>query len=862
MTRSDQRSIAEGQNPSILPTSAGLRILAVLWCLLTVGVLPATATDSGEPPLKHTLVPEGSPDLQEPYPVLNGGSFDGPMIKESPDPLVGYRWRNPKADDGLQIYFLRPVAAVADPAEAFGNLASATAGKTGITVNAAGSILLDFGVISGAWVEFDSPDCPGGVEMGISEYNEPGINKSKEPVKHGNTYRLELNPELYDGMRFAWIQVKAPAKPWHITGIRAVCQIKPTNYAGCFSCSDPMLTKIWYMSAYGVKASLCKDYFGAILMERGDRMSWTGDAHTSQAAALVAFGNFDFIRNNIDNTSGQNNGIRSYSLYWVLSLLDYYRYSGDQTTLDRYVGNVCAKLDEARAVFGKNPNLSFYGWDERLCAGFEIWFKSCQEAQNAYQMLSIRAWNDFAAVMGQVGRTELRDKYRGYAESALVELRKSDSWSAGFGLHAAADAINTDSLSDAEQTALCERQFLDRVNRISLSPFNQYFIIQAMARMGKHDDALSSIRDMWGGMVRYGGTTPFEVYRPSWNDVIATNAAVPNSQSGIVSLCHPWGAGVVKWLNEEVLGIVPTQAGFKTYDILPHPGATLTWVSGETPTPSGNIRARFDLTTGQCAVTAPAGTVGRVGIPKVGKTIGRITINDKLAWDGSYHAVDGIGGATEDARFVYFTGVRPGTHVMNVAYSGKTPVYEEPAVKYAAEVVGHDTATSGDWGGVYGKDGYVLCNYHGDGRDEKSLPDYVTSLEYFRAFPKAGVPDPTVWVMGTSDKRALSSDKSNTLQRNATCYSNVDQTMTATIGIKDTREYRVALYFVDWDQKGSRTAVEMFDAETLNLIAPVKIVNNPSGGAYLVYKYNQSAKFRFNKVRGSLVTLSGIFFDS
>ena len=31
---------------------------------------------------------------------------------------------------------------------------------------------------------------------------------------------------------------------------------------------------------------------------------------------------------------------------------------------------------------------------------------------------------------------------------------------------------------------------------------------------------------------------------------------------------------------------------------------------------------------------------------------------------------------------------------------------------------------------------------------------------------------------------------------------------------------------------------------------------------HLVFTYNKPAKFRFNKVRGETVTLSGIFFDS
>ena len=798
----------------------------------------------------------------QPYSYVSKGSFSDPEILESPDPLVSYRWPNPSSTDSLEIYILKPRVVVTENAGSFENLQSLTGKEPNVTVKGIGSIRIDFGLENGAWIEFDSPDFAGNVEMSISEYNEPGIHKTGSPVKYGNTYRLELNKELYDGLRFAWIHVKSFNTPWHITGIRAVCQVKPTNYNGSFSCSDPLLTKIWYMSAYGVKASLCLNYFGSILMDRGDRMSWTGDAHTTQAASLVAFGNFDFIKKNIDNTSKQSNGIKSYSLYWIFSLLDYYNYTNDTATLRGYIENACAKLDDAYKVFGKDPKLRFYGWDERLCAGFEIWFKSSPEAQNAYKMLSVRAWTDFALAMDHLGRSDLRDKYNGYAREKISELQTNSLWLSEFGLHAAADAVNTGLLNQKEKNSLFEKLFLDRLNRISLSPFNQYFIIQAMARMGKYDDALSTVRDMWGGMLKYGATTTFEVYRPLWNDVIGPNDAVPNTQCGIVSLCHPWGAGPVKWLNEEVLGIVPTSPGFKTYDILPHPGRTLTSVSGKTPTPFGTISASFDIPTGKCTISAPKGTTGRIGIPKAEKSIARILVNGHLAWDGKGHTIPGIGDANQDAEFVYFKSVQPGRYDILVSYKGKTPLYIEPQVHFAGQFVKIDTITSGNWGRVYGKDGYSLCNYNGNGTDKRSLPSYVTSIEYFRAFGgKTQVPDNTTWKLGTDDTRAPAPDAANLTSRNAACFSNSDQTMTVTIGINGTKNYQVALYFMDWENKGGRMAVEMFDANTLNLIAPVKIVNNYSGGKYLVYSYNKSAKFRIDKVRGKIVTLSGIFFD-
>ena len=816
----------------------------------------------------------GTSPIAEPYPYVSSGSFNGPAVPLSPDPLVSYRWPSPQASDGLEIYLQIPITVTADTNSSFANLQSLTGTNPAVTVSGTGSIQMDFGRENAAWLEFDSPDLASTnmVEMSISEYNQPEITsiggahnvKTLVPTKYGNTYRLELNSQFYEGVRFGWIHVLSFTNQWHITGLRLVCQNKPANYNGSFSCSDPMLTRIWYVGAYTVKLNLLSNYFGAILVDRGDRISWTGDAHCSQAAALVAFGNYDFIKENLINTSNNDNGIASYALYWVLSLTDYYNYTGDAATLAGSITNVEATLDNAYAVFGTYPGLGFYGWDERLGAGFQN--ASCLESQNAYEMLSIRAWESFAAAMGAYGRTDLQTKYNGYANEKMAVLRQNAAWYQGFGLHACADAINTGLLNATEKNAIYAQEFTNKVNRVSYSPFNQYFVIQAFAALDKYDDALDSINDLWGSEINYGGTTFFELSRPSWNAGLGTNDPVPNAQCGFTSLCHPWSAGVVKWLSEQVLGIQPTSPGFATYQIVPHLGRTLTYVTGTTPTPLGNVQASFNVSNGVCFVSAPAGTVGTIGVPKVEKSINSISINGTPAWDGAFHPVPGIGGATEDSEFVHFTGVQPGTYSMSVSYSGSTPVYNPPAEQYAAQFLAKDSTTSGNWGGVYGKDGYVLCNYNGNGNDKKSLPSYVASVAYNMIYGD-GLPNAAQWATGTSDTRALSADSSNSNIRNATClytdgYNGGRNTMTFTVSTIGSRTYQVTLYFVDWDNKGRQLAVEMFDANTLNLISPVQVVSNCYGGCYLLYSYNQSAKFRIDQVRGDNAVLSGIFFDS
>ncbi|MHC4122530.1 MAG: alpha-L-rhamnosidase-related protein [Planctomycetota bacterium] len=803
------------------------------------------------------------------YSYLNGGDFVAEKIAESPDPLIQYRWHNVKADDDLQVYHLRPISVSTTSPQSFENLDSLKGPKSRIMVKGTGSIMLDFGIESAAWLEFDSPNLSGAVTMSISEYNQPAILnayaqtliKTKKPVKHGNTYRLELNSLLYEGVRFGWIHIDSFDKPWHIENVRLVCQIKPTNYTGSFSCSDPMLTRIWYVGAYSVKLNLLKDYIGAILMERSDRHSWTGDAHTSQAASLVAFGNFDFIKHNLERTAVISNAIKTYPLYWILSVLDYYYYTGDSKTLENYVSNIETKLQNGLKIYGTNPYLRFVGWDERVGAGFEE--SSCTESQNVYKMLFIQTCKQFSSAMQMLGRDDLQKKYAQIANEKIDQLKKNPNWHLGFGIHACSDAINAGLADESEQRQMFVREYSNPLHRISYSPFNQYFIINSMARMKKFDQALASINDCWGGQIELGATTFWEVFRPQWKDFMCNNGPVPNCPCGYTSLCHPWSSGVTKWLTEEVLGIKPISPGFKNYQIIPNLGRTLTKVKGNVKTPHGQIYASFDVSKGLCKIESPPGTTGDFAIPKVEKTIKEIFINEKLVWDGSYNPISGIGGAKEDKDFVYFNSVMPGKYLVKVYYQGQTPAFNEEQQPYAATFIREDSQTSGNWAGTYGKDGHILFSCFGQKRHLELLPEYVSSINFIDS--AIGAAGHIHWASDTSDPRAPFISKNNnrravgaiSTQNPTPCF----QTTAFDIKLNKEHNYQLALYFVDWDRQKRNLVVEMFDYETKNLIAPLKKVSDFGKGKYLVYVYDKSVRLRINHIRGGDAVLSAIFFD-
>ena len=267
--------------------------------------------------------------------------------------------------------------------------------------------------------------------LSISEYNQPEYtnigDKTVVPEHIGDTWRAKFNKELYEGVRFAFIHVDRVARPWHITGIRLVCQVKPANYEGSFTSSDPLLERIWYMSAYSVKLCNLKDYTTPILIERSDRFLWNGlDFYVCNSANLIAFDNHDFVRRQIARVNtppGINCGIFSFELYDVLNLCDYYRSTGDASLLRECMPMAAAKLDRAQSDGRPTPTTRLPdSW-----VGMSGWVVSSELPRSIAGTTAsfVSAPGDtWAAVMDRLGETAAHDRYQGFAAARIREIRQ------------------------------------------------------------------------------------------------------------------------------------------------------------------------------------------------------------------------------------------------------------------------------------------------------------------------------------------------------------------------------------------------------------------------------------------------------
>jgi hypothetical protein len=148
-----------------------------------------------------------------------------------------------------------------------------------------------------------------------------------------------------------------------------------------------------------------------------------------------------------------------------------------------------------------------------------------------------------------------------------------------------------------------------------ISPYYNYYVISAMAKMGHRKEALDWIRAYWGGMIDEGATSFWEAYDPSWYKEDFHSSLQSDNRSGyFVSLAHGWSSGPTAWLMEEVLGIHATGAGFSTVDIRPDLMG-LKFARGAEPTPQGLLKV--DVKPGVIVVDVPEGVVARVFVPTI-----------------------------------------------------------------------------------------------------------------------------------------------------------------------------------------------------------------------------------------------------
>lgn len=424
-------------------------------------------------------------------------------------------------------------------------------------------------------------------------------------------YRCRAGPQRWEtfqyvGLRYATVIFRNVQKPLKVRHV-ALRQVHAAfEHAGEFKCSDEKLNQIWN-AAKNTQLNCSFDAF--VDCPWREQAQWWGDARIQAMVTAFAFGDVSLLDRGIRQValSQASDGslhahppadfpghrLPDFMLAWVGSLFDWHAYTG-RTELVAECLPVMHRLfdfferhEGSQGLIGSFEGFwVFLDWAPLRKADYSA-------VLNLQYLQALRWASSLCRVVGDAGAAT-RCRKSAEALTASVEKHFWDAdakvWRDGFdpvagkmteevSQHANALAILLQLKPDAEEKIarelLLRPATARRTKVITASPFFYAYVLDALRAVGLHKEAIALIREKWGAMIDAGATTFWEHWEPTG------------------SLCHAWSASPLYHLSQWLLGVVPTEPGWKKIRIQPFPGK-LEFARGIVPTPLGPIRVEWE----------------------------------------------------------------------------------------------------------------------------------------------------------------------------------------------------------------------------------------------------------------------------
>jgi hypothetical protein len=526
------------------------------------------------------------------------------------------------------------------------------------------SVVLDFGRIHSGY-PFVELDARGGevVELAVCEgmpgewsetpAAEPRVVKSQPPAAQIFRYTARPGPQRFErfewaAVRYAQLTVRQAPDGLGIRHVGSTFTHYPADPRGVFSCSDPLLTRLWEVGRYTLL--LCMHDGWEDCPSREQRQ-WLGDATVEFLVGQVAFGpsvnplNRQFLRHAAESqrpdgltqmfAPGDHHTdailIPDWTLQWILNAEQHWMYSGELEVIEAVFPAVQRALAWFERQIGPHdlladvPYWHFMDWAALGRAGEPA-------ALNAQLAGAARAASRLAAALDQPRAA------RCYADLAdrIAAALDARHWDARRGVyvdvvdpssgrqdprvsqHANGAAILWDVAPHARWESIVARitdparltftaappivpdgATLDPESGVVLAnTFYSHFVYCALCKAGRFDLVLRLMRERYGPMLARGATTLWESFEPTG------------------SLCHGFSATPVFQLSSTALGVTPLESGCTRIRVAPQP-ADLEWARGVVPTVRGDVAVAWERRDDalDVDVTVPEGSEASVVAP-------------------------------------------------------------------------------------------------------------------------------------------------------------------------------------------------------------------------------------------------------
>ncbi len=458
--------------------------------------------------------------------------------------------------------------------------------------------------------------CEAGLELQISAIEN--VAQTGE-IQHTNLVTTSMNGLTYltkEGLniftsykrrsgRYIFLSIRNQTKKLKIRHLGLIESTYPVDYQGDFRCSDSSLTNIWDISARTLKLCMEDTFTDCPLYEQ---TLWVGDARNEALFAYPIFGGIDIARNSID-ISGQSLDrypmvgcqvpsawdvlIPIWSFLWVISIWDYYWYTGDSDFVKDRFPLILDNLKGAEKYVDNDDLFSAAMWnlfdwtgidqDQRKVLHNSQFFVGALDAAikcgNLIGDSQNRKWLESLKkrLISAINRLWDEDK-KSYPDS----IRDDGTISPMICQHTSFLSLlyNISNEQNREQIKTNTIEPLEKMTTVG-SPFAILYLYEALEKIGAEGRILESIQKNYLPMLEAGATTVWETFPgTAW----APKGAIFPTRSH----AHAWSSAPAYFLNRIVLGIKQTSPGGESFSISPLV-SELTWASGSTLSVKGPI---------------------------------------------------------------------------------------------------------------------------------------------------------------------------------------------------------------------------------------------------------------------------------
>ncbi len=442
-------------------------------------------------------------------------------------------------------------------------------------------------------VKGDRLDFENGYLTGFTDYYEPSGKGSEECPE-------EYTPFWFRTFRFIRLSVKTGNECLTIKDFYFEETGYPLEVKTSVTTSDETLTEIWDISLRTLKRCMHETYTDCpfyeqlqYVMDSRSQILYTYSLSLDDRLARKCIDDFKraqrydgLISSAYPNT--KPNVIPGFSIYYILMIHDHMMYFGDEELLKYYMPSVQQILNfyesniQEEGYVGKLGGFhrqekfwSFVDWVPEWPSGVPN--ASAQGPITMESLLYVMGLQKAAELFDYIDNKEIASNYRTLAKKVQAGLRKHCMDENGalldgpnfheYSQHCQVFGILTDTLTIEEGRKVLFESLQDESKYRKCTVSNAFYLFRALEKTDLYEHT-NKLWDVWREMIKNNLTT------------------VQESDQNPRSECHAWGSLILYELPAVVLGIRPTEPGFKNSSVSPVK-SHLDFAIGKVITPNG-----------------------------------------------------------------------------------------------------------------------------------------------------------------------------------------------------------------------------------------------------------------------------------